>query len=99
MQRIKPYTPPNRNVFVATFEGRDGKRVTRSLGTDDELTALCVANELRHISWRNLEPGDKLALAFSPIAYRAWFAGERVSIALHPAARDRLSIANDRRLP
>jgi len=73
MQRIKPYTPPNRNVFVATFEGRDGKRVTRSLGTDDELTALCVANELRHISWRNLEPSDKIALAFSPMAYRAWF--------------------------
>lgn len=73
MQKIKPYTQPSRKVFVATFEGRDGKRVTRSLGTDDELTAWCVANELRHLSWRNVEPGDKLALAFSPMAYRAWF--------------------------
>ena len=57
--RITPWKPNDRRVYCATFNDARGRRVTRSLGTEDESAALLICAGLARLAQVKVKSKDE----------------------------------------
>jgi len=73
---IKPFLPPGRHGYYASYAGPNGKRCNASLATDDLEEATRVCRDLMTLQAERLREGSPASLLICPRAYRLWFGSD-----------------------